>query len=56
MLRLPNIGITIPWNYKQDEVADMCIRLSPKYAIVQKEGWKVVQFKGKYATCMIALL
>jgi hypothetical protein len=56
MLGLPNIGITIPRNYKQDEVANMCIRLSPKDAIVRKEGWKVVQLKGKYATCMFALL
>jgi hypothetical protein len=38
MLCLFNVGITIPLNYKQDEVADMCIRLAPKNIVVQKEG------------------
>jgi hypothetical protein len=35
---------------------DMCIRLAPKNVVVQKEGWKVAQLKGKYATHMLALL
>jgi hypothetical protein len=38
MLRLPNNGITIPLNYKQDEVVDMCIKLALKDIVVQKEG------------------
>jgi hypothetical protein len=40
MLRLPNVEIIVPPNYQQDEVADMCIRVASKHAIVQKEGWK----------------
>jgi len=38
MLHLPNVGITIRLNYKQDEIIDMCIRLTLKDAIVHKEG------------------
>jgi hypothetical protein len=38
MLCLFNVVITIPLNYKQDEVANMCIRLAPKNIVVQKEG------------------
>jgi hypothetical protein len=56
MICLPNARITIPPNYKQDEVAVMCIRLAPKAVVVQKEGWKATQFKGKYTTHMLTLL
>jgi uncharacterized membrane protein YecN with MAPEG domain len=35
---------------------DMCIRLAPKDVVVQKEGWKATQLKGKYTRCMLALL
>jgi hypothetical protein len=51
-----NVELTIPLNLKQDEVAEMCVKLVPTYAIVQKEGWKVAQLKGKYATWMFTLL
>jgi hypothetical protein len=38
MLHIPNVGITIPPNYEQDEVIDICIRLALKDTIVQEEG------------------
>ncbi len=56
MLHNLNAKITIPPNYKQDEVTNMCIRLVFKDAVVQKEGWKVAQLKGKYVAQMCALL
>ncbi len=56
MIRLPNARITVPPNYKQDEVVEMCIRLAPKDVVVQKEGWKAAQFKGKYTAHMLTLL
>jgi hypothetical protein len=34
MLCLPNAIITIPPNYKQDEITNMCIRLVPKDVVV----------------------
>jgi hypothetical protein len=41
IMRLPNTRITVPPNYKQDEVMEMCIQLALKDTFVQKEGWKV---------------
>jgi hypothetical protein len=34
MLHLRNVGTTIPPNYKQDEIVDMCIRFASKYIVV----------------------
>jgi hypothetical protein len=34
MQHLLNVGITIPLNYKQDEIVDMSIRFTPKDIIV----------------------
>jgi len=56
MMRLPNTKITTPPNYKQDEVTETCIRFAPKDTIMQKEGKKVAQFKGKYIARMFTLL
>jgi hypothetical protein len=42
IMRLPNTRITVPPNYKQDEVMELCIKLALKDTFVQKEGWKVV--------------
>jgi hypothetical protein len=38
MMRLPKTKITVPPNYKQDEVVEMCIKLALKYVIMHKEG------------------
>jgi hypothetical protein len=56
MIRLPNTKIMVPSNYKQDEVVEMCIRLTLKDVVVQKEGWKAAQFNNKYAAHMLTLL
>lgn len=55
-MHLPNAKITIPPNYKQNEVMDMCVGLALKDIVVKKEGSKAAQLKGKYATQMFALL
>jgi len=38
------------------EVANLCLHMAPLTMFVQKEGWKLSQLKGKYATRLLTLI
>jgi hypothetical protein len=56
MLCLPQARIDKPLPIKQANVAKTCIQMMPFETMVEKEGQKASQLKGKYAAKMLALL
>jgi hypothetical protein len=56
MLCLLNTIITKPLAMHFGEVANLCMQMAPLSMFVQKEGWKVSQLKGKYATRLSTLI
>jgi hypothetical protein len=53
---LPQIEIMKPPTMRFLESVNLCFQMAPLGAFVQKEGWKVSQFKGKYVAKLLALI
>lgn len=56
MLCLSQTGITKPPTMYSKKALNLCLRMALLNAFVQKEGWRVSQFNGKYANRLLMLI
>ncbi len=56
MLCLLQARITKLPTRRSIKVVNLCIQMSPLNVVVQKEGWRVSQLKGKYAARLLILI